>query len=295
MQQKISPFLWFDDQAEEAAEFYTSLFDNSRTVDVMRYGPGGPGPEGSVMTVSFELAGQQFTALNGGPQFNFTPAISFFVSCATEDEVDTLWDALSDGGTALMPLDTYPFSEKFGWVNDKYGVSWQLNLAEREQTITPFLMYVGEEHGRAEEAIDFYTSLFEDSSVEHIARHGEGTKELEGNVQHAVFTLHGQDFMAMDGGLAHDFTFNEAVSLEVSCGSQAEVDRLWDALTADGGEESMCGWLKDRFGVSWQIVPTALIEMMGDEDAEKARRVREAMLQMKKIDIPTLQAAYDRA
>jgi predicted 3-demethylubiquinone-9 3-methyltransferase (glyoxalase superfamily) len=295
MQQKITPFLWFDDQAEEAVEFYTSLFDDSRVTNVARYGPAGPGPEGSAMTVSFELAGQAFTALNGGPEFDFTPAISFFVSCATEAEVDALWAAMSEGGTTLMPLVNYPFSEKFGWVNDKYGVSWQLNLAPRAQKITPFLMFVGEQQGRAEEAINLYISLFEDSSVENIVYHTGQEGETAGTVQHAVFSLHGQDFMAMDSAQEHNFTFNEAVSLYVNCESQAEVNRLWEALTADGGEESQCGWLKDRFGLSWQIIPNALIELMGDEDAGKAQRVTEAMLQMRKIDIAGLQAAYDGA
>ena len=154
---KISPFLWFDTQAEEAAKFYVSMFGNSRIVSVTRYGEAGPGPKGSVMTVVFELEGQRFIALNGGPQFRFTEAISFSVDCAT----------------------------------------------------------------------------------------------------------------------------------------QAEVDRLWEQLSK-GGAEGPCGWLKDKYGLSWQITPTALGKMLSDPDPAKSKRVMEAMLKMKKIDIRALQQAYER-
>jgi predicted 3-demethylubiquinone-9 3-methyltransferase (glyoxalase superfamily) len=154
--QKISPFLWFDDQAEEAMHFYVSVFKNSKTGDVTRYGDAGPGPKGSVMTASFELEGQPFTALNGGPHFKFTEAISFVVSCETQAEVDELWDKLSQGG-----------------------------------------------------------------------------------------------------------------------------------------QTQQCGWLKDKFGLSWQITPVALMELMSDPDPERSRRVMEAMLQMTKIDIAKLRQAYE--
>lgn len=114
--QKISPFLWFDDQAEEAMYFYTSVFKHSKIGTVTRYGEAGPGPKGTVMSVAFQLDGQQFMALNGGPHFTFSPAISFFVNCETQEEVDELWDKLSDGGE----------KQQCGWLKDKYGVSWQI-------------------------------------------------------------------------------------------------------------------------------------------------------------------------
>jgi predicted 3-demethylubiquinone-9 3-methyltransferase (glyoxalase superfamily) len=291
--QKITPFLWFDDKAEEAANFYTSIFRNSKIEGVTRYGDAGPGPKGTVMIVDFQLAGQAFIALNGGPEYTFTPAISFFVNCETQQEIDELWNELSRGGTVLMELDTYPFSEKFGWVEDKFGVSWQLNLASRAQKITPFLMYVGEQHGKAEEAMHFYLSLFKNSSILKIERYGSGEEEPEGTVKHAIFTLDGQEFMAVGSSGPHPFTFTPAISFAVNCKTQQEVDELWEKLT-EGGEEVACGWLKDRYGVSWQIVPTVLIEMLQDKDSEKALRVTQAMFQMKKIDIKTLQEAYER-
>jgi predicted 3-demethylubiquinone-9 3-methyltransferase (glyoxalase superfamily) len=294
--QKITPFLWFDNQAEEAVDFYTSVFKNSKRGNISRYGEAGPGEPGSVLTASFELEGLQFTALNGGPAFNFTPAISFFVNCETEAEVDRLWEKLSDGGLALMPLQEYPFSKKFGWLADKYGLTWQLNLGARRQKIIPFLLFVGEQHGKAEGAIRFYTSLFENSGIDNILHFGPGQEEQEGTVMHATFHLNRLDFMAMDSNGEHAFTFTEAISFYVDCQSQEEVDFFWEKL-GEGGDVNaqQCGWLKDKYGVSWQIVPSVLIELMNDPDPEKSRRVTEAMLQMKKIEIPALEHAYEMA
>lgn len=291
--QKITPFLWFDNQAEEAAQYYTSIFNNSKIISVSRYGEGPPGQAGTVMLVSFDIDGQQFTALNGGPEFNFTPAVSFFVNCATPQETDALWGKLTEGGKVLMELGSYPFSEKFGWVEDRFGVSWQLNLAEAAQKIVPFLMFVGEQCGKAEQAIRHYTSLFRNSGLISLERHGAGGQDVEGTVKHAIFSLHGQTFMAIDSNFEHRFTFTEATSFYVDCKDQREVDELWEKLSR-GGETSQCGWLRDQYGLSWQIVPSKLGELMGDKDPEKSKRVVEAMLKMTKIDISLLQQAYDR-
>ncbi|OGD35508.1 MAG: hypothetical protein A2V45_05460 [Candidatus Aminicenantes bacterium RBG_19FT_COMBO_58_17] len=284
--QKITPFLWFDNNAEEAMRFYTSIFKDSKIVSTR------PGPDAKVMTGTFELLGQEFMALNAGPLFKFNPSISFFVNCKTEEEVDALWHRLSIKGAVLMPFSSYPFSKKYGWVNDQFGVSWQLNLTEHEK-LSPCLMFVGKQAGRAKEAMDFYTSLFENSKITSLFQYEAGEGDKEENVKHATFTLSGQEFIAMDSSLAHDFTFNEAVSLFVKCETQEEVDELWDKLTVAGGEESQCGWLKDKFGVSWQIIPNTLGELLGDPDREKAGRVMQAMLGMKKIDIAGLKKAYE--
>jgi predicted 3-demethylubiquinone-9 3-methyltransferase (glyoxalase superfamily) len=244
------------------------------------------------MTVNFQLAGQDFTALNGGPEFKFMPAISLFVNCDAEEEIDRLFERLTAGGAILMELGKYPFSDKFCWVNDRYGVSWQLNLASGVQKITPFLTFVGKQHGKAEEAMNLYVSLFKNSSIQAIQRYGPESGESEGTVMHARFSLDGQEFMAIDGGLEHQWTFTEAVSLFVNCKTQKEVDLLWQKLT-EGGEESQCGWLKDRYGVSWQIVPTALSNVIGGPDPAGAQRAVQAMLQMRKLDITALQRAYE--
>jgi predicted 3-demethylubiquinone-9 3-methyltransferase (glyoxalase superfamily) len=215
------------------------------------------------------------------------------VNCETEPEVDELWAKLTEGGTVLMELGNYPFSEKFGWVADKFGVSWQLMLAGQPQKITPFLMYIGEQQGKAEEAMNFYTSLFQNSGINNIVRYGPGEEETEGTVVHAAFSLNGQEFMAMDSGQEHAFTFTPAISFFVNCATRGEVDELWDKLS-QGGEPGPCGWLKDKYGVSWQIIPTILGELLSDPDPAKSQRVMAAMLQMNKIDIDALKQAYEQ-
>ncbi len=289
--QKITPFLWFNDNAEVAIRTYTAIFKNSKIGRLSRYGEAGPGKKGTVMTGTFQLAGREFMALNGGPTFKFTPAISFFVNCETEQEVDLAWKELSVGGQVLMELNSYPWSRKYGWLNDRFGVSWQLTLAGSAQKISPMIMFVGKQSGKAEEAIKFYTSIFKNSRVDAIEKYGKGTPQPEGAVMHARFSLEREDFMAMDGGVNHAFTFTPAISHFVSCTTQEEVDIFWEKLSA-GGKTGQCGWLEDRYGVSWQIVPTALGEMMQDKDPEKVTRVTKAMLQMKKLDIEELVRAY---
>jgi predicted 3-demethylubiquinone-9 3-methyltransferase (glyoxalase superfamily) len=295
--QRINPFLWFNDNAEEAVNFYTSFFSNSKIIKLVRYGEEGPEaagrPKGSVMTVDFELEGQAFAAINGGPVFKITPAISFFVNCATSREIDLLWEKLSEGGTVLMALDTYPFSEKYGWIQDKFGVSWQLILPGRKQKITPCLMFAGEQHKQAEKAINFYISVFRNSGIIQLERYTAGVGP-EGAVVHSKFMLNGQEFIAMDSHMPMTIDFNPAISLVVNCKTQEEVDYYWETLS-EGGDKSaqQCGWLKDKFGLSWQIVPAALIELLHDPDPVKAHRVMEAMLRMKKIDIAALKNAYE--
>ncbi|NJD52551.1 MAG: VOC family protein [Candidatus Methanoperedens sp.] len=301
IKQKINPCLWFDHQAEEAAEFYTSVFKNSRVMNITRYGEAGAKAsgraEGTVMTTEFEIEGQEFIALNGGPIFKFTPAISFLVACSTKEEVDTIWEKLSEGGVALMELGKYPFSEKYGWTQDRYGLSWQVMfMGDRKikQKITPTLMFVGGQSGKAEAAIIFYTSVFKNVEIGNILRYGKGEEpDKEGTIKHADFTLENQGFAAMDSARKHDFSFNEAISLMVKCKNQEEIDYYWERLTADGGQESVCGWLKDKFGVSWQVAPAGLDEMLRDHDKEKVERVTNAFLKMKKFDIGELRKAYE--
>ena len=297
--QKIIPHLWFDNQAEEAAKFYTSLFDDSSVGRIARYTEEGQEihgqPAGSVVTVEFEIAGSSMIALNGGPNFSFNPSISFFVVCETEPEIDALWNALSEGGGALMPLQKYDWSEKYGWVGDRFGVTWQLslgNLSDVGQKITPSLLFVGDQHGRAEEAVKFYTSVFKNSDIAGILRYGPGEDDAEGTVKHAQFTLDGEVFMAMDSGYDHGFAFNEAISLLIQCEDQQEVDYFWNRLT-QGGEIQQCGWLKDKFGVSWQVSPRELGDMIHDPDESKVARVTRAFLQMKKFDLKALRAAFE--
>lgn len=301
--QKIIPHLWFDDQAEEAAEFYTSLFKKASIGRKAYYTEAGfevhGQPAGKLMTISFELEDFQLIGLNGGPVFKFNPSISFMIHCDTQEEVENLHDKLIDGGVALMPLSNYPFSEKYAWVQDKYGLSWQIMLVKNQpmkQKIVPKLMFTGDVCGKAEEAMKLYASLFTNSSIEESAMRYDGTQgpDKAGTLMHANVTLAGVQFAVMDSAAKHQFTFNEAISLLVECNNQEEINRLWDALTAGGDPAAQqCGWLKDKYGVSWQITPTVLNEMMQDNDSAKVERVTDAFLRMKKFDIEQLQKAYE--
>jgi predicted 3-demethylubiquinone-9 3-methyltransferase (glyoxalase superfamily) len=298
--QKIVPHFWFDKGAKEAAEFYCSVFPDSKVTSVTTLHDT---PSGDVDTVSFELWGQKFMAIDAGPLFKFNPSISFFVNFDplreenASQKLGAMWQKLSEGGKALMPLDKYPFSEKYGWVEDKYGLSWQLILTDPEgdpqPPIVPSLLFVNDVSGQAEEAMNFYLSVFKNAKQGLIARYPEGMEpDQEGTIMFADFMLENQWFAAMDSAQEHHFNFNEAISLMVYCDTQAEIDEYWEKLSAVP-EAEQCGWLKDRYGVSWQIVPTAMDEMMSQGTPEQMRRVTEAFLAMKKFDIETLKRAYE--
>lgn len=291
--QRITPHLWFDKQARQATEFYTSLFPNSKLTSITTLRNT---PSGDTDVVAFVLSGQSFMAISAGPLFKFNPSVSFLVACRTIGEVDAVWGRLSEGGSALMPLDAYPFSERYGWLEDRYGLSWQImHAGDRQitQKITPTLMFVGKVSGKAEEAITFYASVFKNAAVGAIDRYGKGEEpDREGTIKHATFTLEGQQFAAMDSARAHDFSFNEAISLMVYCDTQAEIDYYWDRLSAVP-EAEQCGWLKDRYGLSWQVVPREMDRMLGAGDEERAARVTRAFLQMKKFDIAKLREAFE--
>ena len=292
MNQVITTHLWFDKEAKAAADFYTSVFPDSRTKDVTTLRNT---PSGTVDIVTVELCGHEFTLISAGPLFKFNPAVSFLVACKTTTEVDALWTALSEGGSVRMKLGRYPFSERYGWTQDRYGLSWQVMfMGDREvkQSIIPTLMFVGNVSGKAEEAIRYYASVFRQARIGNLLRYGKGEEpDKEGTVRHASFTLEGQEFAAMDSARAHDFAFNEAISFMVHCKTQDQIDYYWEQLSAVPRAEQ-CGWLKDRYGLSWQIVPTVMNEMLKDKDQKKLARVTEAFLAMKKFDIGKLEDAY---
>lgn len=293
--EKITPHLWFDTQAREAAGFYASIFDNSRVRNVNTLDGT---PSGSVDIVNVEICGQGFTFLSAGPLFKFNPSVSFLVACETKDEVNTLWQKLSKGGTPRIELGTYPFSERYGWTDDCYGLSWQVMFASGrpiEQKITPVLMFTETQAGHCEDAIRFYTSVFRDAQERGFNRYGSGEEpEKEGTVRFGQFQLEGQQFAAMDSARSHGFAFNEAISLMVHCDTQEDIDYYWDRLSADPKSEQ-CGWLKDKYGLSWQIVPNAMNEMLASKNPKKLAAVTEAFLKMKKFDVAKLQEVYDAA
>jgi predicted 3-demethylubiquinone-9 3-methyltransferase (glyoxalase superfamily) len=306
---KITPHLWFDTEAKEASEFYTSIFPDSRIVSTTVLHDT---PSGDCDIVSFELWGQKFMSISAGPLFKFNPSVSFIVnfdpllfkdSSSPEKEarkqIDLAWEKLSKGGTTLMPLDKYPFSERYGWIQDKYGLSWQLILTKPEgnprPSIMPSILFVGENVGRAEEAIKFYVSVFKNSKMGDLHRYGPNQEpDKEGTVMFADFMLENCWFAAMDSAREHKFNFNEAISFITYCNTQKEIDYYWEKLSAIP-EAEQCGWLKDKYGLSWQIVPVEMDQMMNDSDPERMARVTQAFLHMKKFDLAELERAYEGA
>ncbi len=290
--QKIIPHLWFDKEAKEAAVLYSSLFKNSSVKTVTRITDT---PSGDCDVVTFTLAGQDFMAISAGPYFKMNPSISMFVVFESEEEIKTVWDKLIEGGKALMPFDTYPWAKKYGWLQDKYGLSWQLSVSEHhkmEQEITPALMFTQAGAGKARAAIEDYVKIFPNSNVDMMLPYEKGEGDTEGFIKHARFSLGGQHFIAMDSSGPHEFIFNEAVSLVVNCDTQEEIDYYWSKLSAVP-ESEQCGWCKDAYGVSWQIVPSVMNEMMTSGNTEKIARVTQAFLKMKKFDITTIKKAYE--
>jgi predicted 3-demethylubiquinone-9 3-methyltransferase (glyoxalase superfamily) len=289
--QKIIPHLWFDKEAKEAAMFYISLFDQSKLLSETVIGGT---PSGDTEIINFELAGQQFAAISAGPYFTFNPSISLMVACNSTEEVNTKWKALSEGGTELMPLGEYPFSKWYGWIQDRYGLSWQLMLVDSGQAvqkITPNLLFSNDACGKAEEAVKYYVEVFENSEPGMISRYGnDEAQSSKAQVNYAAFKLCGVDFSAMDNAFDVDFTFNEAFSLIVNCNDQKEIDYYWDKLSAVP-EAEQCGWVKDQFGVSWQIVPSNMDEILLSGTKDEIQRVTEAFLKMKKFDLKSLEQA----
>lgn len=290
--QKIVPHLWFDKEGNEAAEFYISLFKHSKIKNKTVLNNT---PSGTAELFTIELAGQDFMLISAGPYFKFTPAVSFLISCNSIKEVEDLWEKLIIGGSELMPLGSYPFSEKYGWLADRFGLSWQVMFSGQEeitQKITPMLMFVGDNCGKADEAINYYSSTFKNSKIDNIQRYGENPgPDKPDFIQRAEFTLENQKFWAMDSAYNHEFAFNEAISFLINCDTQEEIDYYWEKLSRVPEAEA-CGWIKDGYGLSWQINPSTMEELLNDEDEEKVKRVTEAFLKMKKFDIKKLKEAY---
>ena len=297
--QKIVPHLWFDKEAVEAANFYVSVFGGKvKSVSQIH-----DTPSGDVDTVTFDLRDLSFMAISAGPYFKPNPSISFMVNfdpaqeTDAEKNIDAAWEKLSEGGKVLMPLQEYPFSKRYGWIEDKYGFSWQLILTnpegEKRPLIIPSLLYVTDSGQRAEEAVNFYLSVFKDAKMGSLARYPAGMEpNKEGAIMFSDFMLEGQWLAAMDASASqHKYAFNEAISFMVYCEDQAEIDYYWEKLSAVP-EAEQCGWLKDKFGVSWQVVPKDMDEMMEKGTAEQKARVTKAFLQMKKFDLVELKRAY---
>lgn len=295
--QKIVPNLWFQGNAAEGVEFYEHALPNTRVVDSSNYPTEGlldfqKDFAGELLTAVLEIEGYQVLLINAGEEFKPNSAISFLLNFdpSRDDNAKAslqgVWDRLSQGGNVLMPLQEYPFSKYYGWVQDRYGVSWQLMLTNPEGEprpfVTPSLMFGGQAQNRANEAVDYYIATFSDSALGNFVPYGQATGPATADsVMYSDFTLDGEWFSAMDSGVQQDFSFTPGVSLMVNCKDQQEIDRLWEALSVVPDAEQ-CGWCMDQFGVSWQIVPANM------EDLMKQPGAFERMLQMKKLSIAGL-------
>ena len=284
MNNDIFPCLWFDNNGKEAADFYVNVFNGKVTVD-------------TPMVQNIEIFGQKVMHLTAGPTFQKNASISLMVICFSEEEIQKYWNELSDGGIALMPLDTYPFAKKYGWVRDKFGTTWQLyfgDVPEDSQRLVPNLMFINQNNGKARKAMEFYTDVFPNSRIDEVLTYANGGEKGEApeNIQHGEFIISDYRFGCLDSSLEHQFNFTEGISIVVLTENESETDYLWNSLISNGGEESRCGWLKDQFGVSWQIVPKLFLELMNDSsDPMKQQKVMQAMMTMTKIDIKEIEKA----
>lgn len=306
--QKIIPHLWFDKEAVEAAQFYTSVFPESKLMHQTKLHNT---PSGDCDIVSFTIWNKEFMAISAGPLFKFNSSTSFIVNFdplffnnsadrdkAALDALNSAWEKLSAGGNIMMAIDAYPFSKRYGWVQDKYGVSWQLMLTNPEgeprTSIVPSLMFTGDRYNKAEEALKFYQSVFKNSKAGNIHHYPAGMpNDKESAMMYGDVKLEDTWFAAMDSGYDHGFSFNEAISFLVTCNDQAEIDYYWEKLSAVP-EAEQCGWLKDKFGVSWQISSANMEEIMRTGTQEQIDRVAAAFMPMKKIDLAKIKAAIGK-
>lgn len=280
MKQSIYPCLTIKGKIAEAADFYINTFGEGKIAQT------------SPFVILVQLSGEKLMLLNDGPTAKPNPSVSFMVISATAAETEQYWNQLVKEGEVLMPLDTYGWSEKYGWVQDKYGVSWQLYTGAKNnsmQKFCPTLMFTGANAGKAEGAVHFYTKLYPSSDLQGILKYSEEDGDNTSFVKHAQFRIKQYTVMAMDSSTDHGFGFNDAISLVVECENQEEIDTYWEQLTANGGKEIACGWLTDKYGISWQIIPKVLGELL--KEPAKAQRVMGALMQMKKLVIKDLENA----
>ena len=282
MDQLITPAIWCDGTADEAARFYADVF---RAGSIVEQVPG--------LAATVSIHGFRLSLMSGDDQDAPNPSISCILNFdpllfGGEEQarayLDELYERLSTGGV-LMELGEYPFSPRYAWVRDRFGMTWQLMLTdpagEPRPFILPSFMFGGTNHANAEEATEAWIALFDDSRRGALRRYEEGGPMEAGTVMFTDFTLRGTWMAAMDSGAFHDFTFTPGVSMIVSCRDQEEIDRYWSGLSA-APQAERCGWCVDRWGVSWQVVPHNIAELMADA------ATRETILHMGKIDLAGL-------
>lgn len=278
--------LWYDTQAIVAMTHYLSIFDGreisrGRILDT---------PSGDCDIVTFDLYGTRIQAISAGPIFKFNPSMSLMVILNTQEGVNRAAEKLIEGGGKyLMPLDQYEFSERYAWVEDCYGLSWQLvYMPDGPQKLMPAFMFAGESVGEALHAIEHYNQVFDRGQKPFISYYMEGDGHIgQAKVNYSNVDILGQTLVLMDHGAGGDEVINEAMSLMLEVATGDEMDTLWQDLSFVEEAEA-CGWLKDRHGVSWQLIPKGFDEVMGDPDPEVTYQLTQAILSMKKIDLEAL-------
>lgn len=286
MNNKFANCLWFNGKVEEAADFYLNLFQETKRNRTLYFVEDAHGTTGDILTISLTLDNQEFVLLNGGPDFVMTPAISYVINCTDAGHLKRIWEELSKDGEMLMDLDNLPGVGLFGWLNDKYGVSWQLKVGDGKEKITPCFMFANNLYGKAKDAMETWIQYFHNGSIL------SQSTDNDGNLTIGEFELFGQHFLAMDSAMNHDFTFSMANSFYVYCEDQNEIDNLWDTVTKDG-EEYPCGWMMDKFGVPWQTVARDMDDLIDIKEPKKALAVTKELYKMKKIDINLLRKVYE--
>ncbi len=296
---KIIPYFWCDGNLEEFISFYTGVFPNSKTGFTTYSSEASAAvsgiPVGTIMSQQFWLCGQEFGAINGGDYFKHSPAVSMTVPCENKEQIDALWEKISEGGFVMMPLQEYPFSPRYGWVQDRFGVSWQLHMSGEKHRLIPSLLFVNEKCGKAQQAVEDYARIFKGSKITAMDRFSETGPDPKGDKLRATLQIGDTELVLMDGAGVHQFDFTGAISLMVDCENQQEIDYFWNAFTKEG-DELPCGWAKDKYGVTWQVFANFLEEYLYDnKNADKSEAALQAMYGMKKISIDGIVRAHSGA
>lgn len=275
MSSSIYPCIWFNQNGKEAADFYCSIFPNAKILS------------SNPIVTNFEIHGTKMMALNGGDKYEPTSAVSYFVYCNGDETIDRLYALLKEGGSVLMELGKYDWSPRYAWVKDRFGVNWQLDVEaiNNSQKIVPTLLFVNAKNAKVAEARAHYLQVFPNSMKLMEMAYPPTAGMPEGALLFAQFKINGYILNAMSSTLQHDYDFTPGNSFVVECDDQTTIDHYWNELGKDGRYD-MCGWLADQFGVSWQIVPSILSELM--KEPEKSQRVIQAFLKMQKFDIQAL-------
>ncbi|NQN66948.1 VOC family protein [Streptococcus suis] len=281
--QPIIPHLWYNTEAKEAVAFYVDLFggnvDWTYTITDT--------PSGDSDLIQFQLGDMTLAAISAGPYFKLNESMSLMVNVASKDEVTRLYQALSEGGRVLMPLGEYPFSPYYVWLEDRFGLSWQLSYApdlDKPYQFDICLLFSQDQVGLAQPMLDYYKDKLPQASVGQLSYYGEGEAAVEAaKLNYAELLVAGQKMIVMDHGYGGEASFNEAFSLMLYVDSQDELNFYYDLLSAVP-EAEMCGWVKDQFGISWQIVPRILMEAYDTASPETVKAVNDAVLQMRRLD-----------